>query len=202
MRARSVPGCAACIDIVVEPDQIRVVDHGIGMTPGEVRDNYWRAGHSGKNTEEARAAGVVGTFGIGAMANFGIAGELVVETESAATGERCRSRAVLDKLSLNEDCVELETLDTQHEPGTSVTAIILPKYRVDVEEATRYIVEFVQLLEVPVTVNGIEVSGGLVPVPCAGSAGSVDARRASVPTGKAANGRYDVGHIVECGAVD
>ena len=169
MRARSVPGCAACIDIVVEPDQIRVVDHGIGMTPGEVRDNYWRAGHSGKNTEEARAAGVVGTFGIGAMANFGIAGELVVETESAATGERCRSRAVLDKLSLNEDCVELETLDTQHEPGTSVTAIILPKYRVDVEEATRYIVEFVQLLEVPVTVNGIEVSGGLVqslvPVP-------------------------------------
>ena len=154
MRESRDPGCAARIDIVVSPEEIRVMDHGVGMTPGEVRDNYWRAGHSGKNTEEARAAGVVGTFGIGAMANFGIAGELIVETESAATGERCRSRAVLDRLSLNEDCVELETLETQQKPGTSVTAIILPKHRIDVGQAMRYIAEFVQLLEVPVTVNG------------------------------------------------
>ena len=169
IRAARDPQCVGRIDIVVAPEQLHVVDNGIGMTPKEVRDNYWRAGHSGKNTAEARAAGVVGTFGIGAMANFGIADELVVETESATTGERCRSRAVLDRLSLNEDCVELETLDSRQEPGTRVTALILPEHRIDVQEATRYITDFVQLLGIQVTVNGAVVSGGavesLVPVP-------------------------------------
>ena len=157
------------IDIVLAPEQIKVVDNGVGMTPEEVRDNYWRAGHSGKNTEEARAAGVVGTFGIGAMANFGIAGELIVETESSTSDMRCRSRAVRAKLSLNEDCVELETLDTQKKPGTSITANILPAHRIDITQASRYITEFVQLLQIPVTVNGTSVSGGtvasLVPAP-------------------------------------
>lgn len=169
IRAARDPHCVGRIDIVVTPEQLQVVDNGVGMTPAEVQDNYWRAGHSGKNTAEARAAGVVGTFGIGAMANFGIAGELVVETESAATGQRCRSRAVLDKLSLNEDCVELETLEPRQEPGTRVTALFLPKYRIDVQEATRYIADFVQLLEIPVAVNGTVVSGreldSLVPTP-------------------------------------
>ena len=78
---------------------------------------------------------------------------------------------MLDKLSLNEDCVELETLDTRRESGTRVTAIILPKHRINVDEATRYICDFVQLLAIPVTVNGAVVSGGvvasLVPVPAA-----------------------------------
>lgn len=169
IRTSRDPGCPARIDIVLAPERIRVEDNGVGMTPAEVRDNYWRAGHSGKNTEEARAAGVVGTFGIGAMANFGIAGELIVETESAATGERCRSHAVLGNLSLNEDCVELETLDTRQKPGTSVTAMILPEHRIHVEQATQYIAEFVRLLTIPVTVNGTGVSGGrvasLVPAP-------------------------------------
>lgn len=169
IRARREPEFSPRIDIVVSPEEVTIVDNGVGMTPEEVRDNYWRAGHSGKNTEEARAAGVVGTFGIGAMANFGIAGELIVETESLATGQRCRSRAVLGELSLNEDCVELETLDSQQVPGTSVTANILPQHRIDVTKASRYISDFVQLLKIPVTVNGATVSGEdvttLVPAP-------------------------------------
>ena len=139
------------------------------MTPDEVRNNYWRAGHSGKNTEEARAAGVVGTFGIGAMANFGIAGELTVETESATTGERCRSRAVRDKLAIGKECVELEILESQGRPGTSVVVNILPRNRIDVRSAVGYIEEFVQLLEVPVVVNDrcasrVEI-GTVVPTP-------------------------------------
>ena len=139
------------------------------MTPEEVRNNYWRAGNSGKNTEEARAAGVVGTFGIGAMANFGIASELIVETESAMSDMRCRSRAVLEKLSLNEDCVELETLDAQQRQGTSITANILGNHRLDVPQASQYIAGFLQFLTIPVLVNGRVVSGQLVesivPVP-------------------------------------
>ena len=58
------------IRIDITPTEIRVSDNGLGMTYTEVQNNFWRAGSSSKNTPEARAAGVVGTFGIGAMANF------------------------------------------------------------------------------------------------------------------------------------
>ena len=76
------------IHVTVNQEQIVVSDNGIGMTAEEIETNFWYAGKSGKNTDAARAAGVVGTFGIGAMANFGVADELTVESESAITGER------------------------------------------------------------------------------------------------------------------
>ena len=79
------------IELSVTAVDITVADNGIGMTPEEIEENYWYAGRSGKNTAEAREAGVVGTFGIGAMANFGIADELIVESESAVDGTRTRS---------------------------------------------------------------------------------------------------------------
>lgn len=154
IRRRREPTCSSQIEIHLSTDEIRVVDDGVGMTPEEVRNNYWCAGRSGKNTDEARAAGVVGTFGIGAMANFGIAQELIVDTESASTGERSRSRATRENLSLSEDCVELETLDSRDSPGTEVTVRILPEHRLDVSRAAGYIADFVQLLRIPVMVNG------------------------------------------------
>ena len=70
----------AVIDLTVEPNHLTIRDNGIGMDEQTLRNNYWKAGSSGKRTEEARAAGVVGTFGIGAMANFGVAEEIVVES--------------------------------------------------------------------------------------------------------------------------
>ena len=59
------------IDVVITGQEVTVIDNGIGMTATEIEQNFWYAGKSGKNTEAARAAGVVGTFGIGALANFG-----------------------------------------------------------------------------------------------------------------------------------
>src|SRR6266567_6047108 len=66
----------ARIDVTIEPTRVCVADNGIGMSREDLRNHFWRAGSSSKNTDDARAAGVVGTFGIGAMANFGIASEL------------------------------------------------------------------------------------------------------------------------------
>ena len=60
------------IQVSVDDRQVTVSDNGIGMTAEEIETNFWYAGRSGKNTKAARAAGVVGTFGIGAMANFGV----------------------------------------------------------------------------------------------------------------------------------
>ena len=53
------------IHVMVDSEKITVSDNGIGMTTEEIETNFWYAGRSGKNTDAARAAGVVGTFGIG-----------------------------------------------------------------------------------------------------------------------------------------
>ncbi len=128
------------------------------MTPDDLRQHYWTAGSSSKNNVAARAAGVVGTFGIGAMANFGIADVLTVETESAATGERTICRAEKAKLSLKENCIESQTLPPKGQPGTIITAHVTSVSHINVQQARNYIAEFVSLVDVPVYVNGELVS--------------------------------------------
>jgi molecular chaperone HtpG len=145
------------IAITLRPSEISIRDNGIGMTPDDLREHYWRAGASGKNNPEARAAGVVGTFGIGAMANFGIADELVVETESAVTGQRTRTSARRANLSTTEDCIEMTSLGSGGNPGTIVTARIADEV-VDVAQAEAYVREFVAFVAVAVIVNGELVS--------------------------------------------
>lgn len=142
----------------ITPSSIVIADNGIGMTPSDLSDHYWRAGSSSKNTPEAREAGVVGTFGIGAMANFGIADELLVETESAVTGVRTRSTARRDTLSTTEDTIILQTLDPSGEPGTTVTATISSSNPIDVGAAVAYIANFVTYVNIPVVVNDVSVS--------------------------------------------
>ena len=146
------------IEVTITPSEITILDNGIGMSPDDLRAHYWHAGSSGKNNPEARAAGVVGTFGIGAMANFGIADQIELETESALTGTRTRSSARRETLSATEDCIELAALDPTGTPGTTVRAFMPPDKPVDVTEATAYITDFVQLVEIPVLVNGDLVS--------------------------------------------
>src|SRR5204862_4876339 len=90
------------IQITIEPQTIRVIDNGIGMSKNELRTHFWRAGSSRKNTPAARAAGVVGNFGIGAMANNGIEEDLIVVSESATTSERTRCIAKRSTLSVTE----------------------------------------------------------------------------------------------------
>lgn len=146
------------IAVEIRPTEIRIDDNGIGMTYTEVSGNYWKAGASSKNTPEAKAAGVVGTFGIGAMANFGIASRLEVVTESAVNGERTLTRANAATLSVRDDCIELLPQLALASPGTSVLATISNTTRLDLTEAVSYIAEFVRHVAIPITVNGRLVS--------------------------------------------
>lgn len=146
------------IDVVIEAGKIKVTDNGIGMSREELRTHFWRAGSSSKNNDNARAAGVVGTFGIGAMANFGVAERLVVTTESASTGERTRCEASRSTLSVTEDCISFHTEAPTGGPGTEVLAEMQAGKATDVRQATDYISGFVKYVSVPVTVNGRLVS--------------------------------------------
>ena len=151
-------GFAPAIEVLVERERITIIDNGVGMSPQELRRHFWTAGSSSKNTPEARAAGVVGTFGIGAMANFGVARSLAVETESARTGERTLTSAQKDSLSLKDDCVKKWVLAPTGEPGTKITAELSQPGSIDVTHAQQYVREFVRLVAVPVRVNGVLVS--------------------------------------------
>src|ERR1700689_4593595 len=61
----------ARIEVRILDDEISISDNGVGMCETVLRENFWKSGSRGKHSEAARSAGVVGTFGIGAMANFG-----------------------------------------------------------------------------------------------------------------------------------
>jgi molecular chaperone HtpG len=148
------PTFVPAIEIKITQTTIRVSDNGIGMTPQDLKNHYWQAGSSSKNTPEARAAGVVGTFGIGAMANFGIAEELEVITESAETGERTRCQAKRSTLSAIKECIALEPQTSTGKPGTIVVATVQSGKTIDVGQAVNYIREFTMFLPIPATVNG------------------------------------------------
>ncbi len=146
------------IDVTITPQIIRVSDNGIGMSVAELRNNFWKAGSSSKNTPEAQAAGVVGTFGIGAMANFGIASTLSVETESFNTLERTICSAEKANLSVTKECITFQYAEPTGQFGTTIQASIAIGSEVDVHAATEYIREFVKYLKFSVRVNGAIVS--------------------------------------------
>lgn len=147
------------IEVTVDEKQITVSDNGIGMTAQEIETNFWYAGRSGKNTDEARAAGVVGTFGIGAMANFGVADELSVESESAITGERTLSSVRKSELSTDTQSISVKQLAGKSEPGTWVHASLATSGGVAVHDARTYLCEFVEFVDIAVFFNGERLSG-------------------------------------------
>ncbi|MBN9496574.1 MAG: ATP-binding protein [Alphaproteobacteria bacterium] len=146
------------INITITPEKISISDNGVGMTSDELKNHYWRAGSSSKNNPNAKAAGVVGTFGIGAMANFGIAENLIVESESAVNPQRTRCVANRATLSVTQDCIETIFEAPTGSPGTTVTALLQPGKSVNVDQAKSYISEFVAYVPIAVTVNGALVS--------------------------------------------
>ena len=101
------------INIYIDNNQIIISDNGIGMNSESLKKNFWTAGSSGKNNREARAAGVVGTFGIGAMANFGVCSELKVISKAFEETRTYTTIVKKTELSLEEDCIHI-TDDQDH----------------------------------------------------------------------------------------
>ena len=146
------------ISITLASKEISITDNGIGMSEAVLRNNFWKAGSSGKNNAVARAAGVIGTFGIGAMANFGVCSSLTVETRSFDSEIGLRSHANKADLSVGEECITLENLREAIPIGTRLTAQLEPDAVLDESGLVGYLTPFVQFLPVPLTVNGKLIS--------------------------------------------
>lgn len=146
------------ITVVLQPTRVAITDEGIGMTAEVLADNYWKAGSSGKRGELAQRAGVVGTFGIGAMANFGVCTRLRVETRVGGASETLVSEAVRENLKIGQKCISLESVSDMRPVGTSVYADLDPAMAFNPAAALEYLRPFVQHLPVRVVVNGEVVS--------------------------------------------
>lgn len=150
------------IDIRVGNGEISITDNGIGMNEEVLRENFWKAGSSGKRSDGARRAGVVGSFGIGAMANFGVCTRLTVETRSEGSTEVLRSVAERDSLKIAEKCISLEPIVSDRDVGTTVTAILDNEHPISPEQALQYLKPYVSFLQVPVYFNGNPISGNTI----------------------------------------
>ena len=141
------------IDVTIDDQILTIRDDGIGMTEDVLKNNFWKAGSSGKRSELARRSGVIGTFGIGAMANFGVCQSLRVETRHIDSQTTLVSVGRRDELRIAQDCIDFERLIDNRDAGTSITAELDVAFTIDVGAVKRYLTPYVRFLPVPVFVN-------------------------------------------------
>ncbi len=147
------------IIVTINDKSVTVSDNGIGMTQDNLNKNYWTAGASGKNNEYAKAAGVVGTFGIGAMANFGVCQQLKVVTRYFKSTDTITSWVNKDDLSHEDDCIQTSySEDKLEEPGTTVIIDLDNEHNISENDAISYLTPFVKHLSVPLYVNNNLIS--------------------------------------------
>lgn len=146
------------IEIKMDSKQVVIVDNGIGMDQAVVSNNFWKAGASGKNNEVARKAGVVGTFGIGAMANFGVCKSLKVVTHYYQGNQTIETYAERDSLSVTEECIEINYTNEEREPGTTIIAELDESNSLNKEDSMKYLAPYIQYVPIPITIDGTLVS--------------------------------------------
>ena len=140
------------IVVTLESDRLSISDSGIGMTKADLVDYFWSIGKSGKHTPEARAAGVVGTFGIGGMANFGVCSRLEVMTRTREEQHSVVSFAERNRLSAKDDCVFYRVGPPELEPGTTISGTLVQG--VTSEQIIAYLEPIVRFLDVPIDIGG------------------------------------------------
>jgi hypothetical protein len=118
---------ASDVSVTLGEGEVVVADDGAGMSPGEIETSYLRLGKNRRVDGGQRSPGgrpVIGNKGIGKLAGFGIAEQVLVSTASGGT----RTNLALDRRRL-EAAGLLESYEPEHhfeavsktEHGTAVT---------------------------------------------------------------------------------
>ena len=151
--AQGLPITDRRIQITVGNQRLSVSDDGIGMTEEVLRRNFWKAGSSGKKSDLAQRSGVIGTFGIGAMANFGVCTALQVESRSIDSNVTLITGGRRAELRIAQDCIDLERVEDGRDPGTIIKANLDATVTINEVEAAKYLKQYVRFLPVPVYLN-------------------------------------------------
>lgn len=144
------------INISITESTVTITDTGNGMTHEDMKNYFWSIGRTGKDTPEAKEAGVVGTFGIGGMANFGVANDLKIISRIVENTPGIVSRASRDHLSTTENCVFYSEEKEMGPRGTTVIAQLLQP--VPLSEAKSYLSAIVRYVDFPIEINGELIS--------------------------------------------
>ena len=151
------------IDITVSDSSVQIQDRGIGMSPDDLRNLFWRIGASGKRTEEAREAGCVGRFGIGGFANFGVCETLIITSQAEnEPGQRTElGRSDIEGV-VGRPKVAQQPSDQASPRGTIVEGILSAPARLD--ELRQYAREIVRFCREPIWFNDVLISGDEISV--------------------------------------
>lgn len=142
------------IKINITNEQIVIEDNGIGMNKDILANNYWKAGNSGKNNPQSIAAGVVGHFGIGALANFGVCTKLEIQTHRYGEKTVYTSEAQRKKINI-KNSIPVTPIENQSIPyGTCITVTLDQPGSISVINAINYLRQYIEYIEIPVTING------------------------------------------------
>jgi len=147
------------IDVTIDAKKMIVRDNGNGMSASDLQSYFWTIGASGKRTQEAVAAGCVGTFGIGGFANFGVCELLEVISQSADS-----PHGTLTRLSENDirvagtsmPRVALEDSDMAAPRGTIVIGHL--REAANADQIQSYLRDFIRYVPTGVYFNGKKVS--------------------------------------------
>lgn len=155
-RIANISSSQHSIEVIITEMEVTIKDTGIGMTAADMKKFYWSLGETGKATQEAKDAGVVGTFGIGGMANFGVADEVQLISRTNNNSPAVISSVRRDKLSTSEDCVFYSQDSTPGPQGTTVVAKLLQP--IQIETARSYLHSIVRYVDIPVFINSDHIS--------------------------------------------
>lgn len=147
------------IDITAEDKKIATRDNGVGMSASDLQNFFWTIGASGKRTQEAQAAGCVGTFGIGGFANFGVCEslEVISQTGDAEHGTLTRlSEADIQAAGATIPSVTMEVSDAAAPRGTLVIGYL--REPANIETVRRYLQDFVRFVPTVIYFNGQKIS--------------------------------------------
>ena len=143
------------IEILVEGSTVKVADNGIGMSAEDLRQFFWTIGASGKRSEEATAAGCVGTFGIGGFANFGVCDvlEVISQTEIGTQGTSTKLSADdIERAGTSPPTVTALHSDAAAPRGTVVVGHL--KHEPSPDELRQYLADFTRYVPTQVFFNG------------------------------------------------
>ena len=147
------------IQVQLNDDCLEVKDNGIGMSADDLRNFFWTIGASGKRNAEAKAAGCVGTFGIGGFANFGVCSalEVISQTNDADYGTLTRlSESDIRAAGSSIPTVTVSTSGDAAPQGTIVRGYL--RDSPNVEDLKQYLVDCARFVPVPLYFNNEKIS--------------------------------------------
>lgn len=154
------------IDVNIEGNICAISDNGIGMTKEELANNFWTMGASGKTTDEARAAGCIGVFGIGGFANFGVCEtlEVISRTETCSVSHHTSlSTTAFDVNQFSLPEVQYKETAELTSRGTIVRGKSGTPF--DAQGLTNYLKQFVRYVPEAIYVQGQLISQEQIDAP-------------------------------------